>query len=30
MALYKYVFVIIIIIIIAILSPPAQSRRQEN
>jgi len=29
MALYKYVFVIIIIII-AILSPPAQSRRQEN
>jgi len=30
MALYKYVFVVIIIIIIAILSPPAQSRRQEN
>jgi len=29
MALYKYVFVVIIIII-AILSPPAQSRRQEN
>jgi len=32
MALHKYVFVIIIIItiIIAILSPPAQSRRQKN